>query len=145
MIRMKDECVGRFSVDVELANFGDVEGARRGLMPAESIRRLVLSGVVDTGAAYLVIPEDTARQLDVPFVGQARVRYADGRTATRPIARGIQLSWGGRSSLFDAIVEPGRDSALIGAIVLEALDLVADCKAQRLTPRDPNQIISEIE
>lgn len=52
---------------------------------------------------------------------------------------------GGRSSVFNAIVEPGRNSALIGAIVLEDLDLLVDCTSQTLRPRDPNQIISEIE
>jgi hypothetical protein len=47
--------------------------------------------------------------------------------------------------LVNAIVEPARESALIGAIVLEDLDLLVDCANQRLVPRDPNQIISEIE
>jgi hypothetical protein len=47
--------------------------------------------------------------------------------------------------VFSAIVEPDRDSALIGAIVMEDLDLLVDCVAQRLAPRDPDQIISEVE
>jgi hypothetical protein len=42
-------------------------------------------------------------------------------------------------------VEPGRESALIGMIVLEDLDFLVDCAGQRLVPRDPNQIISEVE
>ena len=42
-------------------------------------------------------------------------------------------------------VEPDRDSALIGAIVLEELDLVVDCVTEMLCPRDPRHIISEIE
>ena len=42
-------------------------------------------------------------------------------------------------------VEPGRESALIGAIVLEDLDFLVDCAGQRLVPRDPKHIISEVE
>jgi hypothetical protein len=34
---------------------------------------------------------------------------------------------------------------LIGAIVLEALDLLVDCRTQTLRPRDPKEIIAEIE
>ena len=58
---------------------------------------------------------------------------------------GVSLSWGDRSGVFTAVVEPDRDSALIGAIVLDDLDLVVDCGRQTLAPRDPKQIISEIE
>ena len=53
--------------------------------------------------------------------------------------------YAGRRGVFTAVVEPDRDSALIGAIVLEDLDVVADCTAQTLVPRDPNFIIAEAE
>jgi hypothetical protein len=42
-------------------------------------------------------------------------------------------------------VEPDRTTAVIGAIVLEALDLLVDCRTQTLQPRDPSGIIAEIE
>jgi predicted aspartyl protease len=93
----------------------------------------------------LVVPESVARQLGLTTSDQASVRYADGRTAQRPLARGVHLTWGDRSGVFSAIVEPDRDSALIGAIVLEDLDLIIDCTTQTLRPRDPKQIVSEIE
>jgi hypothetical protein len=51
----------------------------------------------------------------------------------------------GRHGLFSAIVEPKRATALIGAIVLEELDLMVDCTTQTLHPRDPKGIVSEIE
>lgn len=34
-------------------------------------------------------------------------------------------------------IMPKREDALIGAIVFEALDLLVDCKRQRVVPRDP--------
>ena len=43
------------------------------------------------------------------------------------------------------VVEPKRDTALIGAIVLEDLDLLVDGRAQKLRPRDPRFIIAELE
>jgi len=61
------------------------------------------------------------------------------------MARRIHLSYAGRDSVFNAVVEPARESALIGAIVLEDLDLIIDCSGQRLVPRDPKQIVSEVE
>jgi hypothetical protein len=51
----------------------------------------------------------------------------------------------GRHADFPAIVEPKRRSALIGAVVLETLDLLVDCTNQRLVPRNPRFMTSEIE
>jgi hypothetical protein len=51
----------------------------------------------------------------------------------------------GREAVFTAVVEPKRKTALIGAIVMEELDLVADCTTQTLHPRDPKWIVTEIE
>jgi hypothetical protein len=51
----------------------------------------------------------------------------------------------GRDDTFSAVVEPNRKEALIGAIVLEALDLLVDSKNQRLVPRDASGPVYEIE
>lgn len=137
--------MGRFSVEIELANNEDVISAKQGHLAPDKVRRATVRGVVDTGATRLVIPASIATQLGVEVSGSAKVRYADGRSADREIARQIHLSYGGRNSVFNAVVEPNRQSVLIGAIVLEDLDFVVDCTAGRLVPRDPNQIISEAE
>jgi predicted aspartyl protease len=137
--------MGRFSIEVELANQEDVIRANIGNIPADQVRKVSIRGVVDSGATRLVIPESVAKQLGVELSGRAKVRYADGRTADRSIARLVRLAYGGRDSVFNAIVEPDRESALIGAIVLEDLDFLVDCSGQRLVPRDPKQIVSEIE
>jgi len=76
---------------------------------------------------------------------QAKVRYADGHTQNRPVVKNVWLRLCGRDSVFSAVVEPNRDTALIGAIVLEELDLVVDCITQTLQPRDPNHMVTEIE
>ena len=49
--------VGRFSVEFEIANNDDLALVRRGLLPADQVRREVIHGVVDSGATRLVLPE----------------------------------------------------------------------------------------
>ena len=78
-------------------------------------------------------------------MGQATVRYADQRTSTRPVVEEVRLELLGRHGTFSAIVEPDRTTALIGAIVLETLDFLVDSAKRRLSPRDPNRIVAEIE
>jgi predicted aspartyl protease len=145
MTDIKEQSMGRFSVEVELTNFGDLVRVKDGTIQPGQIRRTLARGVVDSGAMRLVIPELMVEQLGLDVSGMAKVRYADGHTAERGIARNIHLSYGGREGVFSAIVEPARESILIGAIVLEDLDLLVDCSKQRLVPRDPKQIVSEIE
>ncbi len=142
---VEDKVMGRFSVDVELANNNDRSIADGGYIAPEKVRRMKVRGVVDSGATMLVIPESVVRQLGLKTAGTTKVRYANGQTADRPIARNISLSFGGRESVFDAVVEPSRQSALIGAIVMAVLDFVVDCGRQQLVPRDPDQIITEVE
>jgi hypothetical protein len=45
----------------------------------------------------------------------------------------------------DAICEPKRGTALISAIVLEDLDVLVDCVAERVVPHNPTGATYEIE
>ena len=137
--------MGRFSVDLFLANNRDIELAEEEKISAEKVRRLQLKGIVDSGAARLMLPAFVATQLGLESAGEVQVRYADQRLTTRPKVKGVWLKLLGRESVFTAVLEPDREDALIGAIVLEELDLVIDCVTQKLHPRDPNWIISEAE
>lgn len=140
-----DNGVGRFSVEFQVANNRDIIKAEEGLLAEDKVRRLTIRGVVDSGAAWLVLPESVVSQLGLPLAEKVKVRYADGRSRTRDTVHNVQVEIQGRRSTFTAIVEPKRSEALIGAIVLEALDYLVDCLHQRLVPRDPRFVIAEIE
>ncbi|MBW3542428.1 MAG: aspartyl protease family protein [Planctomycetes bacterium] len=137
--------MGRFSVEFDIANHEDVILARRGSLPESDVRRVTLSGVVDTGATRLVLPGAVVKQLGLPSSGKTRVRYADGRRASRPMVRDAEVRLLGRTGTFAAAVEPKRDTALIGAMVLEDLDFIVDPLHECLVPRDPDMIVSELE
>jgi hypothetical protein len=119
--------------------------ARRGLLPPDQVRRETIPGVVDSGATRLVLPETVVKRLGVLLGDPIPIRYADGRRGRRRLAEGVFAQLLGRHGTFSAVVEPKRDTALIGAIVLEDLDLLVDCTQQRLVPRDPSGPLSEIE
>ncbi len=137
--------VGRFSVDIEVANNDDLALVRRGLLRPEQVRRKTIPGVVDSGAAKLVLPEAVVKELGLTPGGKINVRYADGRRAQRREAEGVYLALLGRHGTFTAVIEPKRKTALVGAIVLEDLDLLVDCQKQRVVPRDPKGAMYEIE
>jgi predicted aspartyl protease len=137
--------MGRFSIDLEVSNHRDVVAAQLGVLPTERIRRARVSGVVDTRATRLVLPEKVVRDLGLPVSGRITVRFADGRQAEKDVAADVELQIQNRSSVFSAVVEPGRPDALVGAIVLEELDFVVDCPTQKLVPRDPHGMFAELD
>ena len=137
--------MGRFSVEFEIANRADVNLAQHGFLPSEKIRRVKLKGIVDSGAARLVLPQRAVKQLGLEPTGTIKVRYADRRQAVRQTVEDVQVELLGRRGTFTASIEPRRRTALIGAIVLEDLDFLIDPLHLRLVPRDPKMINSEEE
>lgn len=143
--RQENKKMSRFSVDFEVANYDDMAAVRRGDLEPGKVRRLTIAGIVDSGASRLVLPKQVVEKLGLTVSEYVKVKYADGRTGKRPLVQGVHVELQGRRSVFRATVEPKRDTALIGAIVLEDLDFLVDCEKQQLVPRDPKFIVSEIE
>jgi predicted aspartyl protease len=138
--------MARFSVEFEVSNVADVHLAEHGYMGPDQVRRVRLRGLVDSGASRLVLPKKVVQSLGMKPSGTVTVRYADGRRAVRPTSvQDVQVNLLGRRSVFDATVEPKRKTALIGDLVLEALDFLVDSRHERLVPRDPKRIIAEEE
>jgi predicted aspartyl protease len=136
---------GRFSVDFVVANNRDVVVLPAGVPLLENVKHVTLSGVVDSGAARLVLPQRVVEQLQLQIDGETTVRYADQRRERRAMAGNVWLQLLGRHGVFSAVIEPDRNDALIGAIVLEELDLLVDCTTQSLHPRELDSILTEIE
>jgi predicted aspartyl protease len=137
--------MGKFSVTLEVANYGDIANADAGILTHDKVRRLAIPAVVDSRATSLGLPQSAAKHLGLRPIDKVRVRYADGRKAMREVVGGVSVQLLGRQTVLSAMVEPKRRTGLIGAIVLEALDLLVDCTHQRLVPRDPRHVIYEIE
>jgi predicted aspartyl protease len=137
--------MGRVSIELTIVNNRDLQMAEGGALAPEKVRRFQLEGIVDTGSTLLVLPTDVADRLGFPKSREVAIQYADRRSATRTLVGQVGVELLGRSSTFDAILEPDRTTALIGAVVLETLDLLVDCTNNRLYPRDPNQITAEVE
>ena len=93
--------------------------------------------MVDTGAVSLVIPEENRNgELGLRDWGTRTVVYADERREERPVTD-VTIEIGNLATRTEAIVGPTGSEVLIGQLVLEALDLIADCRRRTLAPRHP--------
>lgn len=130
--------MGQIVVDVELENTGDRVAFEDGLRAEPDIRRTVANGIVDTGAVTLVLPQNIVERLGVRTRRTVVVTYADERKEERPVAGPVTLQIGDRFMTIDCIVGPPFSETLVGQVVLETLDLIADCRQQTLLPRMPD-------
>ena len=127
--------MGEIVASMELENAGDREIVSEGLRDESTIRRTTVEGVVDTGAVMLMLPENVVSRLGLETQRVVVVTYADERKETRPVAGPVTVHIGNRFMITECIIGPPLSEPLIGQIVLEALDLVADCTNRTIGPR----------
>ena len=127
--------MGEIVVDAELENPLDRGHFERGFGEESDIRRTTVRAIVDTGAVLPMLPQNVVERLGVSTRGTVIVTYADERKEERPIAGPIALRLCNRFMSVDCVVGPPLSEPLIGQIVLEALDLIADCTNRSLGPR----------
>jgi clan AA aspartic protease len=129
--------MGEIHADVTLENPGDRAVVDRGYGQESDIRRSTIDAIVDTGAVTLVLPQNIVERLGLEQRGTAFVTYAE-RREERPLAGPVTVRIGKRSMSMDCVVGPPLNEPLIGQVVLETLDLIADCTNRTLTPRYPD-------
>ena len=96
-----------------------------------------MRALVDTGAVMLCLPEDVARFLGLERFDETVGTLATGEKKSLDIAGPVTLEIAGRKMATDCIVLPPISEALIGQLVLERLDLIADAPRHEVYPRHP--------
>ena len=127
--------MGEIVVEIELENSGDLDRVDAGELREADVRRVAIPAVADTGAMMLALPEDVVDRLGIRRRGSIDATYADGRRDELPVAGALIVWIGDRSMAADCVVLPRGADALIGQLVLEGLDLIADPLNRTLHPR----------
>ena len=130
---------------MELQNSSDLFFFKENKLKKEEISPFSLDALVDTGAVSLFLPEDVVKKLGLQIIGDITVQYADERKEQRKMAGAVLVKILNRSMTTDCIVGPPNSEALIGQIVLEALDLIPDPRRKKLYPRPEAPIYSLIK
>jgi clan AA aspartic protease len=103
-----------------------------------SLRPLVISALVDTGAMTLFIPEHVAVQLELQEIEKREVTTDDERSQVVPYVGPVQIRFQNRTCFTGALVI--GESVLMGAVPMEDMDLVVSPSRQTITvnPQSPN-------
>lgn len=118
---------------------------KRGLLNPNLLRHCEVAALVDTGSVRAVLSSEIVEKLGLTIRAQQRAQYVDGREEMVGVTGPVIIEIDGRETIEAALVT--GDSVLIGQTVLETLDLLVDCKNQRLmpNPEHPNEPILRVE
>jgi clan AA aspartic protease len=109
--------------EITLKNMTDISLAQLGHIKVNEIRQMTVQAIVDTGAWTIIINEETRNKLGLRDHGIGEALLADGQKEEYPMAGPMEVWWKNRCFTCDALVLPAAPDILLGAFVLEAMDL----------------------
>jgi len=118
--------------NVTLLNSFDEFLAQEGDIPKESVRKMEVRAMVDSGAMTLTINEEIAKQLGLKIREQIEVTLADGSFRKCDYVGPVGIRFENRTACCRALVLPGADEVLLGVIPLEEMDVIIDPTTQQL-------------
>jgi clan AA aspartic protease len=96
------------------------------------VRSVTVTALVDTGARTLVINGAVCRALGLYIGSKCSAELADGSTQDFGVTEPVEIHWNDRSASCEAVVMEDSTEVLLGAIPLEALDLMIHPAKQKL-------------
>ena len=121
---------------------GTTVGGKMGTFGADfTIRRRdgahphALHGIVDTGAAFVIVPQRILDEMDVARDETALFSLADGSVHELAVGE-VLLDLLGRTKTVQVVFGTSPRKILLGAMALEAFGLAADAQNRRLIPAE---------
>jgi clan AA aspartic protease len=116
--------------ELTLKNVIDAAFAEKGYIKKDEIRQMTVQAIVDTGAWTLVINNETREKLGLRDTGVGEATFADGQNGEYPMAGPLEVWWKNRHLVCEALVIPDAPDILLGAWVLEGMDLTINPKRE---------------
>lgn len=127
--------MGQVTMRVTLTNARERVMARLGHLAPEAVHTVGVDALIDTGTLRSVLPPAVADALGLVRMGRSEAQMADGRWGEADLTEAVDVTLVAgveRTATVPMLVM--GDHVLLGAIVLEEMDLVVDCARGRLVP-----------
>jgi clan AA aspartic protease len=137
--------MGYVYAEIQLTNEDDLAFYRRGWAAENELRRVTTRALVDTGSYDLIINSDVQEQLQLPVIAKRPVKLADETIIEVDLVGPVELRFEDRVTILTALVIPDTEEVLLGAIPLEALDVIIDPLRERLLVNPPETTNKKIK
>ena len=118
--------MGIVNTEITLKNLNDDVIAKNGYIKPEEVRTATITAVADTGSLHLVITEDIQKKLGLGFKDEKTANIANGQSVKCYLTDAVEIQWKNRRTVLPAVVIPGSEKVLFGAIPMEAMDLMVN-------------------
>ena len=124
--------MGLVYAEIELINAEDLALARKFYIGEDEIKRMYVTGPVDTGSYMLCINESIQAQMQFPVMEKRIGQMANGDRIECDVVSQVELRFKNRRTICNAMILPGDSEVLIGAIPLEDMDVLINPLRQEL-------------
>jgi clan AA aspartic protease len=124
--------MGLVYATITLINGEELILAKRHLIGTDEIKQMNVSMFVNSGAYMMAINETICEQLSLSIKEKRKVQLANGEIAEYNVAGPIEVRFKNRRSNMDALVLPGNNEPLLGAIPMEDMDVLIHPQRQEL-------------
>lgn len=122
--------MGLVHAELTLTNAGDISLFEGGFIAEADIRKVI--ALVDSGAIMMAINENLKLQLGLKVRDIRPAQLADGTVKNLEIVGPIEVRFKNRWSTTNAMVLPGNQEVLLGAIPMEEMDVLIHPGKQEL-------------
>jgi clan AA aspartic protease len=128
----KYAAMGLVYAEIELINAEDLALSRKFYIGEDEIKRMRVTGLVDTGSYMLCINESIQAQMQFPVMEKRIGQMANGERIECDVVSQVELRFKNRRTICNAMILPGDSEVLIGAIPLEDMDVLIHPLRQEL-------------
>ena len=136
--------MGYVYAEIQLTNEDDLAFHRRGWAAENELRRVTTRALVDTGTYDLIINKEVQERLQLPLIAKRPVKSADETIVEVDLVGPVELRFENRVTILTALVLD-TEEVLLGAIPLEALDVIIDPLRERLLVNPPETTNKKIK
>jgi clan AA aspartic protease len=124
--------MGLVYADITIINKEDLILAKRNIIGEDEVKKMDINVLVDTGSYMLAINETIQEQLQLPVVEKRKAQLANGSVVEYDVVGPIEVKFKNRRCSVDAMVLPGDNEPLLGAIPMEDMDILIHPLRQEL-------------
>lgn len=124
--------MGLIYAEIELINAGDLSLSRKFYIGEDEIKRMWVTGLVNTGSYMLCINESIQAQMQFPIMEKRIGQMANGERIECDVVSQVEVRFKNRRTICNAMILPGDSEVLIGAIPLEDMDVLIHPLRQEL-------------
>lgn len=137
--------MGLVYADIELVNADDLALARRSILNKDEVKKMTINMMVDSGAYMMAINETIQEQLQLPFIEKRKSIMANGNVEEHDVVGPIVVKFKNRQAVCNAVVLPGENEPLLGAIPMKEMDVIIHPRSNELVVHPDHPYFAQLK